>query len=227
MRASLAQIRPWNRLTSTVCQRAFSSPEAFLYEVTVAPAVAAIVGPVIASGVRGAVVLDVGCGGGRVAEMVADSRQSVMVAIDPSASQTARVARRKGRALTPCRAAAGHLPFRDASFDAVYSSCALKHWPSPAEGLAECRRVARPGATVLIVEIDGGSTPDEVRAFTRRTRIPLGLRAAYVRFAMRTVVAVAPDQANLAAAFEGTDLALPAVDKLQGLPFLIARATAP
>jgi hypothetical protein len=50
--AALEQATPWKRLTSTVCQRAFSSPEAFLYEVGVAPAVAAIAGPEIASALR-------------------------------------------------------------------------------------------------------------------------------------------------------------------------------
>jgi ubiquinone/menaquinone biosynthesis C-methylase UbiE len=224
---TLVHNKPWSRLTATVCRRAFSSPEAFLYEVTVARAVATIVEPAVISAAQGAFVLDVGCGGGRLAERVGHANTSAVVAVDPATSQARRVARRRAPGLTACQAAAEELPFRDASFDALYSSCALKHWPSPAAGLAECRRVTKPGGAIVIVEVDGESTPGEVRAFTRHTRIPVGLREAYVRFAMRTVVDVAPDRTTLASAFHDAHLAAPAIEKLPGLPFLVARTSAP
>ena len=34
-------------------------------------------------------------------------------------------------------------PFRDATFDTVVSSCSIKHWPDPAAGVREMRRVLR------------------------------------------------------------------------------------
>jgi ubiquinone/menaquinone biosynthesis C-methylase UbiE len=216
----------WRRLTSSVCRRAFSSPEALIYEIGIAPAVAGVVSPMVIPHLSGPTILDVGCGGGRVTAKVAAATASTVVSIDPSAAQTRRVARRstKHPLLSPTRATAERLPFRDRTFDAVLSSCALKHWPSPTDGLAECARVSRSGAPVVIVEIDGGSTPGEVRAFTLLTRVPPGLREAYIRFAIRTVVAVAPDAGALAAMFDGLPLAPPSVEKVPGMPFLIATA---
>jgi SAM-dependent methyltransferase len=215
----------WQRVTAGVCRRAFSSPEALLYEIGIASAVAGAVSPLIIPHMRGPLVLDVGCGGGRVAAEVAAATNSTVIGIDPSLAQVKRLARRVGRrsSVRAGRAEAEKLPFHDRSFDAVYSSCALKHWPSAHHGLAECARVGRSGAPVVIVEIDGAGTPPEMRAFARLTRVPLGLREAYVRFAMRTIVGVAPDAAALVELFDDVGLASPTVEKVPGLPFLVLR----
>src|SRR5258707_14875045 len=50
------------------------------------------------------------------------------------------------------------LPFKDASFDAVVCQLGLQFFPDPARGLAEFRRVLRPGASVGVCVI---STPDK------------------------------------------------------------------
>ena len=120
-------------------------------------------------------------------------------------------------------ALAGALPFGQEVFDAVVSSCALKHWPDPGVGLRECARVTKPGGQMIIVEIDGDSTSAEVRAFARRTRIPPGLREAYVRFAMTTVVGVAPSRATLGG-LVGAVYPAPLITKVEGLPFAVATA---
>jgi ubiquinone/menaquinone biosynthesis C-methylase UbiE len=160
-----------------------------------------------------------------VAADVAQATSSAVVGIDPSEAQAKRLARQRSELeLSSSQAAAEALPFRAGSFDALYSSCALKHWPSASRGLAECARVCRPGAPVVIVEIDGGSTPAVVRTFTRLTHVPPGLREAYVRFAMRTVVGVAPGARALAAMFDGVPMTLSTVEKIPTLPFLMARA---
>src|SRR5262245_65549607 len=49
------------------------------------------------------------------------------------------------------------LPFKDESFDAVVCQLGLQFFPDPARGLAEFRRVLRPGASAAVCVI---STPD-------------------------------------------------------------------
>jgi SAM-dependent methyltransferase len=111
------------------------------------------------------------------------------------------------------------------AFDAVTSSCSLKHWPDPVVGLAECIRVLGSGGQLVIVEIDGDSTTEQVRRFAGMTRIPPGLREAYVRFAMRTVVGVAPSIDALTDVLRQVGLATAVVRKVDGLPFVVAIAT--
>jgi 2-polyprenyl-3-methyl-5-hydroxy-6-metoxy-1,4-benzoquinol methylase len=80
------------RLANNVCRRAFSSPEAVAYELTIAPALAEIVVPAIIPHVVGTRVLDVGCGGGRVAVGLANELSVTVVGLDPSPSQVHRLA---------------------------------------------------------------------------------------------------------------------------------------
>lgn len=217
----------YERFVGTVCRRAFSSPEAAIYEATIAPALFRIVAPVLSSTVTQSPVLDVGCGGGRLTVELSGKSQPGIVGIDSSVSQIKRLARR-ARRVERCFAAlasATALPFTDGSFGTVVSSCALKHWRDPRLGLSECVRVTRPGGRLVIVEIDGASTIDEVRRFSRLSRVPVGIRRAYVRFAMRTVVGVAPDLRALRAVFECLDVSELEIHKLDGLPFAVVTAT--
>ncbi|HEY5024114.1 MAG TPA: class I SAM-dependent methyltransferase [Acidimicrobiales bacterium] len=191
---------------------------------TIAPALARLITPVIQAGVGGDSILDVGSGGGLVATSIALGDRRTVVGIDPSGSQVRRMWRqaRHDPQVWPVRGRAESLPFGEDSFDSVYSSCAWKHWPDPAVGLAECVRVTRPGGALLVIEIDGASTIEEFRRFAREARIPFGLRDAYVRFAMRTVVGVAPDLTALTKSFEGLSVCLPVVTRMGELPFLVA-----
>jgi hypothetical protein len=85
--------------------------------------------------------------------------------------------------------------------------------------------VARGDAPIVVVEIDGAATVDEVRAFANATRIPLGLREAYVRFAMRTVVGVAADDTAMRRMFTEAGLRSAEVEKVEGFPFLLGLAS--
>jgi ubiquinone/menaquinone biosynthesis C-methylase UbiE len=228
-RIRTASKTPWQRFAEGVCRRAFSSPEALAYELTIAPALAAVVVPCLLPLISGRRVLDVGCGGGAIASQIATDRQVGVVGIDPSTSQIRRFARRSRTlpAVAGIQARAEHLHFRDASFDTVISSCAWKHWSSPGLGIAECVRVLRPGGTLLVVEVDGSTTPAGFWRFAQTSRIPLGMRRAYVRFSMRTVVGVAPDATTLERSFDAAAPLRPSIGRIKDLPFLIAIVTLP
>jgi ubiquinone/menaquinone biosynthesis C-methylase UbiE len=128
----------------------------------------------IADGER---VLDVGCGSGAVTRDIARrvGSRGLAVGLDPSpallavARQLARdaglrdhVEFREGSAL--------HVPFADASFDAVVCVTVLSHVPGAEAAIPEFVRVLRPGGRVGVFDLDTDMTafthPD--RALTRR-----------------------------------------------------------
>ncbi len=95
----------------------------------------------------GGTVLDVGCGGGFLAEEFAKDGFAV-TGIDPSGrSLEAARAHAGGTGLTICyRSGRGEsLPFPDASFDIVCCCDVLEHVDDPARVLAEIARTLRPG----------------------------------------------------------------------------------
>jgi len=86
-------------------------------------------------------VVNVGAGAGSY-----EPRDRVLVAVEPS---RVMVGQRPPDAPPAVRATATALPFADASFDVSMAILTLHHWPDPARGLAEMRRVAR-GAVVIL-----------------------------------------------------------------------------
>ena len=101
-------------------------------------------------------VLDMGTGGGHVAyavaphvaEVVAYDLTAEMLAVVAAAAAErglANVATQQGRA--------EQVPFADASFDLVLSRYSAHHWGDFDAGLREAARVAKPGATVGIVDV--------------------------------------------------------------------------
>lgn len=103
--------------------------------------------------------LDVGCGGGHLSFLLA-SLGAAVVATDPAAGMLAAV--RAGAAerdlaprLQTVEAAAEQLPFEDASFDVVATRYSAHHWRCLRPGLAEMRRVLRPGGRLLVIDVLG------------------------------------------------------------------------
>jgi SAM-dependent methyltransferase len=102
------------------------------------------------------IVLDVACGAGHAAELVAPHvRQVVGIDLTPAllASAAARV---RGAGLTNVllqEGSATRLPFLDASFDLVFCRSSLHHFPRPAEAVAEMARVCRPGGRVALSDM--------------------------------------------------------------------------
>ena len=100
---------------------------------------------------RGRTALDVGCGGGLLAEECARLGLSV-TGIDPSTRsvRTAREhARESGLAINYLAAAGELLPFGDASYDAVFCCDVLEHLEKPATVIAEISRVLKPNGLFL------------------------------------------------------------------------------
>jgi SAM-dependent methyltransferase len=109
----------------------------------------------LARGRGGVRVLDMGTGGGHVAYAVAPHVGEV-VAYDLSAemlSVVARTAAERGLSnVTTQQGRAENLPFPDEHFDMVVSRYSAHHWRDFDAGLREAARVAKPGATVGIVD---------------------------------------------------------------------------
>lgn len=94
-------------------------------------------------------VLDVGCGLSSVLHYLPGRR----IALDPLAHRYASVYRYP-QGIVPLTAAGERLPFRDASFDRVFSSNCIDHTEDPDRMLAEISRVMVPdGRCALTCEV--------------------------------------------------------------------------
>ena len=136
-------------------------------------------------------LLDVGCGLGHgAAALAARYPQVTVTAVDASPAMAARAAERIGRrpgalaqiarllgaatrsgsphAAHALAAEAQALPFADASFDLLWSNCALHWFADPIATLAEWRRVLRPQALLTFTAF-GVDTLRELRALGTRT----------------------------------------------------------
>ncbi|MCI4373715.1 MAG: ubiquinone/menaquinone biosynthesis methyltransferase, partial [Thermoplasmata archaeon] len=104
-------------------------------------------------------VLDIGCGTGDLARLVA-RRYPVarVVAADFTAPMLANARRRglrapEGARVALARANALRLPFADGSFDLVTNAFLARNLSDLPKGLAEMRRVLRPGGVLMTLEI--------------------------------------------------------------------------
>jgi SAM-dependent methyltransferase len=210
----------------------YGALEAFLYDLVIAPAVvalrAAVDEPLLRELPRGARVLEVGSGGGQLANDLALERPDLVVTgLDLSRAQVARAAKRARALGSRARFVAGSalaLPFAGATFDAVVSVASIKHWPDRARGLGECVRVLQPGGALVVVEAERGCRPEDARAFVERWRMPALLRPLGVRMFLDRVAGPSlslEDARALAAAQPLADVAL---ERIAGTPGFLLRA---
>lgn len=124
-------------------------------------------------------VLDVACGTGDMAVSLVE-RGCTVTGVDISEEMLA-IARQKAPIVTFMIADAEHLPFEDASFDAVTCAFGVRNFVHLEQGLSEMLRVLKQGGRMVILEL---ATPDSslIRPFynlyTRRIIPWLGQRLA-------------------------------------------------
>jgi SAM-dependent methyltransferase len=108
---------------------------------------------------RGGRVLDVGCRSGNLTKHYCDGNEVVGVDIDRDAVELFRS--RLGLEAHWLDIDHDPLPFPDAAFDVVVCTEVLEHVRFPSAGLAEMRRVLRPGGRIV------GSVPNATRLRNR------------------------------------------------------------
>jgi ubiquinone/menaquinone biosynthesis C-methylase UbiE len=140
-------------------------------------------------------VLDVGCGTANLLRLIADAgaSASAYAGIDP-APRMLGVARGKARASGLrggfAGATAEALPFADGAFDVAVSASTLHDWDDAGAGLAEIRRVLRPGGELMLLDWHRDPLPMRLLNVTMRiARVPY--RRMYARAEMRAALAAA------------------------------------
>ncbi|MCL9815785.1 methyltransferase domain-containing protein [Natronocalculus amylovorans] len=100
-------------------------------------------------------VLDVGCGTGFATQGLLQYTENVH-GLDQSIHQMQKAFKKFGKndQVRFYRGDAERLPFKDNSFDVIWSSGSIEYWPSPVDALVEFRRVVKPGHNVLVVGPD-------------------------------------------------------------------------
>lgn len=124
-------------------------------------------------------VLDVACGTGDMAVSLVE-RGCTVTGIDLSEEMLA-IARQKAPMVTFMIADAEHLPFPDASFDAVTCAFGVRNFVHLEQGLDEMLRVLKPGGQLVILELATPDTPlvkPFYNLYTRRIIPWLGSRIA-------------------------------------------------
>jgi len=124
---------------------------------------------------RGQRVLDVACGSGATALLLARELECEVAGVDLGSraiAQAADAARAAGLAAR-VRFVIGdaeELPFPDAGFDVALSECSLCTFPEKRSAMDEMARVVRPGGTVAIADVtaDLDALPAQLRSAAAR-----------------------------------------------------------
>lgn len=94
-------------------------------------------------------VLDVGCGKGRFARVLADRHPAAHItAMDISEAMLGFVP----APIAPCSATMTALPFRDGAFEAAYATESLEHAVDIERAVAEICRVVKPGGRIVVID---------------------------------------------------------------------------
>jgi ubiquinone/menaquinone biosynthesis C-methylase UbiE len=95
-------------------------------------------------------VVDLGCGTGRISGMLAAKLGAQVIGLDPSEKMIDEARRKSAISVVFGRASAHELPFQESSVDLVFMSQIYHHLPDPPAVARECRRVLRAGGYVCV-----------------------------------------------------------------------------
>jgi ubiquinone/menaquinone biosynthesis C-methylase UbiE len=102
-------------------------------------------------------ILDVGCGGGRTIEKLAEfAKNGSIYGIDYSNGSVAASRAKNARLIQAGRveikqASVSHLPFPDGNFDLVTAVETQYYWPDLVKDMQEILRVLKPGGTLIVI----------------------------------------------------------------------------
>jgi arsenite methyltransferase len=156
----------------------------------------------------GARVVDVACGSGATALLLARELGCVTVGIDLGARaiEQARRATHAGARASFLHGDAEALPLPDASFDVALSECSLCTFPDKPRAIAEMARVVRAAGTIAIADVtaDVDALPAQLRSAAARVACVADARsaaeyAALLRDAGCEPLAIEPHDAELRA----------------------------
>jgi ubiquinone/menaquinone biosynthesis C-methylase UbiE len=105
-------------------------------------------------------VVDVGCGPGGLARVLAERVGAANVAAIDPAAQFVAACRERVPGADVREGVAEELPWADGTFDAALSSLVIGFMRDPDRGVREMARVTRPGGTVAVCmwDVEGGMT---------------------------------------------------------------------
>lgn len=129
-----------------------------------------------------AVILDVGCGGGRTIDLLASRTRGKVYGVDFSEISVATASQTNERAIAEGRvdirhATVSQLPFPDAKFDLVTAVETHYYWPDLPRDVREVMRVLRPGGKFVIIAEAYRGRPND---WLYRPTMTLILGAAYL-----------------------------------------------
>jgi arsenite methyltransferase len=166
--------------------------------------------------VPGTRVVDVACGTGETARLLARELAADTVGVDLGLQTIERAAAApRADGVRFLHGDAEALPLPDASFDVALSECSLCTFPDKERAVAEMVRVLRPGGTLAIADVTAtvGALPPELRTAAARVACVADARAedgylALLRGAGCKPVAVERRDADLAAMIDRVEARL-------------------
>jgi demethylmenaquinone methyltransferase/2-methoxy-6-polyprenyl-1,4-benzoquinol methylase len=111
----------------------------------------------------GSRVLDLGCGTGRLGELLVPDHP--VTGVDVSSGMLSKARRRAAGRLSLVQGSAFRLPFREGSFGGAVSAFVLRNLEDLTTAFAELARVVAPGGRVVLLDITEPSRPSVRRAF--------------------------------------------------------------